>query len=166
MRIILETERLILRMPHHSDAEQLFQLNSNPNVMRFIGDGSIMTRKESDAYLENAIAISQVDRGYWFAESKDTGEFVGWYVLKKLDETTMDEIGYRLMEDYWGKGLATEGIIQIVEYAKTKLVLKELVAVVLADNTASKNVLRKIGMQYIEDAEYYNSVVEFYQINL
>ncbi len=164
---ILETTRLRLRQPRTSDFESIYALGRNPNVMRYI-TGKTQNREEAKTDLERRIRIceEQADKGlgFWFAEEKDTGEFVGWFVLNNLDQTEEIEIGYRLLEEKWGKGYATEGSERIMEYAFKEIQLQEVVAVAIAANASSTNVMKKLGMQFIKTGRFYNVDCVYYRI--
>lgn len=165
---ILETTRLRLRRPHSSDIEHIYALGSNPNVMRYISKGKPQTRKEAEADLARRIRINeeQADKGqgFWFAEEKATTEFVGWFVLNNLDKSEEIEIGYRLLEEKWSKGYATEGSQAILKYTFQELKLPEVVAVALEENIGSTTVMKKIGMQFVKSAQFYGFECAYYRI--
>ncbi len=165
---LLETTRLRLRHPRSTDIENIYALGRNPNVMRYISKGKPQTRKEAEADLDRRIRISEEQgdkgQGFWFAEEKATGEFVGWFVLNNLDKSEEIEIGYRLLEEKWNKGYATEGSQRLLKYAFQKLKLPEVVAVALEENIGSTMVMKKIGMQYIKAAPFYGFDCVYYRI--
>ncbi|MEM9992047.1 MAG: GNAT family N-acetyltransferase [Bacteroidota bacterium] len=167
---LLATKRLHLRTPQLSDETNNYALSSNPNVMRFITGGKIQTPKEARADLERRIRISQTQAkkglGYWFADEKDTGHFVGWFVLNYLDATDEIEIGYRLLEEKWNMGYATEGSKAILHYAFQELQLPEIVAVALPANIASTKVMQKLGMQFMKEAVFYGATCAYYRISM
>jgi len=158
------TQRLILRPPTSSDKDNLYLLDGNPNVMQYIGDGKVKTAEFSARYLDEAIKLSDGQKGYWVAELAETGQFVGWFVLKNLDNTSETEIGYRLEEQQWGKGYATEGAAFLLCHAFETLQLDKIVAVTLPENKASQRVLEKIGLQYEKAAQFYNRAVAYYSL--
>lgn len=160
MKILLETSRLKIRTFAEKDLENLFALDSDPEVMKYISDGKPMTLEEVKIVLQRI--ISRYDEwkiyGVWAAELIDSGEFVGWFSLKPLPGTSEIEIGYRLLTKRWGQGFATEGAKAILNYAFETLGLKKIVAITNIKNESSKKVLQKIGLKLIDDRKYQNSL--------
>ena len=159
MKIHLETERLILRDLISNDVDGLFELDSNPNVHTYLGnkpfENIVQIREVIKAiqqqYCENGI-------GRWAVIDKKTKDFIVWSGLKLVTEKINNHIGfydlgYRLIEKYWGKGIATETANATLEYAFTKLNLTEVYAMCDIENIGSKNVLEKAGLSLIESFE-------------
>lgn len=145
----LETARLRLRAPQWSDLEAIYALGSSPQVMRYITPGRVQTREEARADLERRIAFSREEGpyGYWVMERRSDGAFVGWAALKPLDNTEEIEVGYRLLETYWGQGLATEAAACLLDYGFEELALPRIVAVTMPENEPSRRVMTKLGMR-------------------
>jgi len=149
----LLTSRLILRPLDLNDANDLFRLDSDPEVMRFLGNHLVESNEQVHIYLENIIhQYNQNGIGRWAVVEKETGIFVGWAGLKFTDTltngyTNFYDIGYRLKPEFWGKGYATETTEAWIDYAKNNLNLKELFAITHIDNGASQNVLQKCGFK-------------------
>ena len=161
---ILSTRRLQLRPPHPDDVEYIYQLGSNPRVMRYITGGKTQTREQAYEDLHRRIRQSRGVLGYWVAFFRDTNEFVGWLALKPLDETQRIEVGYRLLEAQWGKGLATEAAQAILSYAFEELQLPEVWSVAMEANQASIRVMEKLGLTYVERGRYYDTDCVCYRI--
>jgi RimJ/RimL family protein N-acetyltransferase len=111
MQVFLETDRLTLRRFSEEDADNLFELNGDPAVMRFLASGGPTPREE----IEDRIIpffLSYYERfdglGYWAAEAKLTGEFLGWFHFRPAENGDI-ELGYRLRQSAWNKGYATRG---------------------------------------------------------
>jgi RimJ/RimL family protein N-acetyltransferase len=82
VQVFLETDRLLLRRFTEADVDNLVELDSDPEVMRFINGGRPTPREEVDNDLLPAyLAYYQRSAGYgfWAAIEKSTGEFVGWF---------------------------------------------------------------------------------------
>jgi [ribosomal protein S5]-alanine N-acetyltransferase len=105
--------------------------------------------------------------GLWCAFEKESSHFVGWVILKHIEDNVSYpvEVGYRLHYAYWGKGYATEMGKAIIQYAKV-LKLPELSAITSHENIKSQNVLNKLGMTYLEDRLYYEVPVKYYEMKL
>jgi RimJ/RimL family protein N-acetyltransferase len=153
MQILLETERLILRRFTEADVDHLFDLNNDPEVMRFINGGTPTPRE----VIQKDIlpGFLQYDErypgyGFWAAIEKASGEFVGWFSFR-AEEGAPDEIslGYRLHKAAWGKGYATEGARALIRKGFTELGVRRVIATTYEDNLASRRVMEKVGMRLV-----------------
>lgn len=157
MKFHIETERLILRELRQTDLEGMFELDSNPEVHKYLGNKPVATIKESQVIL-NSVFNQYKERGIgrFAAIEKSSGSFIGWSGLRLNTEYNMNgftkyyDVGYRLIPKYWGKGYATESGKAAVNYAFNVLKLPELYATTEIDNKASHNALLKIGLHYVE----------------
>lgn len=154
MDIFLETERLRLRRFTPDDVELLLELDSDPEVMRYINGGRATPRED----VENEILpriLSYYERfdayGHWAAEEKSSGEFVGWFGLHPNDGSPPGELelGYRLRRAAWGKGYATEGSRALVDKAFREFGAQRVRAETMTVNTASRRVMEKAGLKYV-----------------
>lgn len=158
MKFHIETERLILRELRLTDLEGMFELDSDPEVHRFLGNKPIMTMEESQVIIEKVLGqYEEYGIGRWAVIEKNTGAFMGWSGIKFNTDYNMNgfeqyyDVGYRLIKRFWGKGYATESGKAAVDYAFNILNLPELFATTEIGNQASHNALLKIGLKYIED---------------
>jgi len=156
----METERLILRELLPTDDIGMFELDSNPEVHRFLGNKPVKTIEESRMYIEN-IRQQYVDNGTgrWAVILKESNEFIGWSGIKLIKESINNhqdfyEIGYRFIQKHWGKGYATEAGQAFVDYAFNEMKVEYLYAYADAGNENSKKILGKLGMNYINSFEY------------
>jgi RimJ/RimL family protein N-acetyltransferase len=151
MRVFLETERLVLRRFTQADVDNLFELDSDPDVMRFITGGKPTRR---DVIRDQTLPrfLRYYDRfegfGFWVAIEKSTGEFLGWFEFRPPEGSGTEEVelGYRLKRSAWGKGYATEGSRALVRKGFTDLGVRRVVAQTMAVNTASRRVMEKAGL--------------------
>ena len=148
-RILLETERLVLRRMSLSDLDLMAQLNSDPAVMRYIGDGAVWTRAQSEARIRRILKVYEIfpGLGLWIGEEKANRRFVGAFALIYIPKTVEVEVGYRLSKSAWGRGFATEGARALVRYGITELGLDRVVGLTHPENEPSKRVLMKAGLQ-------------------
>ncbi|MEM1322298.1 MAG: GNAT family N-acetyltransferase [Bacteroidota bacterium] len=163
----LVTERLRLRCPVQADFELFYQLHSDPEVMRYITNGVPHDRETVQGYvgtLLGKLATGNPLYNWWMAERQADGAFVGWFILKDLDNTEELEIGYRLMTQHWGQGYATEGSRAILNYAFNHLQLERIVAVALPENKGSRRVIEKLGMSYRKEARFYGKSCVYYDL--
>jgi RimJ/RimL family protein N-acetyltransferase len=152
MKVILETDRLLLREYVEEDAEALFKLNSDPEVLRFLPDERLLNVEQARQILvDHPIADY---RKYGFGRGacilKSTGEQIGFAGLKYLEELGEVDVAFRLMRTHWGQGLATEAALASVRFGFSDLGLKQIIGLVTPENIASVRVLEKTGLRYAE----------------
>jgi RimJ/RimL family protein N-acetyltransferase len=157
--ILLETPRLILRQFTESDADNLFNLNSDPEVMRYLTGGQPTPRAEiTDQVIPFHLGVYQrLDRlGTWAAESAGDREFLGWFHFRPGpdgDSTNID-LGYRLRQAAWNKGYATEGSLALIRMGFTELPVERVFAHTMALNARSRHVLEKCGLRFVGTHAY------------
>ena len=151
MRVFLETERLVLRRFTRQDADALFDLDSDPEVMRFLSGG----RPTPRGVIESEVLpgfLRYYERfecfGHWAAVEKSSGCFLGWFALHPPGggDTSEVELGYRLRRSAWGRGYATEGSRALIRKGFTELGVRRVFAQTMAVNAASRRVMEKAGM--------------------
>lgn len=149
----LRTKRLLLRNWKASDREPFAQLNADPLVTEFLA--GTLTREASDALADQIEAhFLRHSFGLCAAELRDGSHqdrpFIGFIGLAvpsfEAAFTPCVEIGWRLAAPYWGRGLATEGALEIARYAFENLRLPSLVSFASIGNVRSRRVMEKIGM--------------------
>jgi len=156
--ILFETERLYLRRLRPEDAQLLFQLDSDPEVMRFISKGqpTPLARIENE-YLPRMLGYYRQSppQGFWMAQLRASDEFVGWFHLRpdKIEPEEM-ELGYRLSRNVWGHGLATEGSRALLQRAFGEWGYGKVCARTLAVNLASRRVMEKVGLRFEQEFFY------------
>ncbi|MBV1859223.1 MAG: GNAT family N-acetyltransferase [Nannocystaceae bacterium] len=146
---VLHTARLHLRRITDANLDDLVTLDSDPAVMRFISDGKPTPRQ---VYTDTLLARMKAyaDEPYGFAAAYEAQRFVGWFHLRpSVADGAVLELGYRLRQDTWGRGLATEGSRALLKYAFGELDRTVVDACVVESNAGSIAVLRKCGMQRI-----------------
>jgi RimJ/RimL family protein N-acetyltransferase len=159
VRVILRTERLALREFTEDDVDNLLDLNSDPEVMRYLTGGRPTPREViRDEIIPFHLAVyERLDRlGTWAAESATTREFLGWFHFRPGpdgDVTNID-LGYRLRRSAWNKGYATEGSRALINMGFTELGLQRVFAHTLAVNVASRRVLEKSGLRLVHTGPY------------
>ncbi len=151
MMVFLETERLILRRLTLDDVDNLYALDSDPEVMRYLSGGA-PTPREMIAQEVLPRFMSYYDRsnglGFWAAIEKSTGDFLGWFGLHPEDDAAPDvlSLGYRLRRAAWGKGYATEGARALIRKGFESYGAVRVTATTYQDNLASRRVMEKLGM--------------------
>jgi RimJ/RimL family protein N-acetyltransferase len=166
MKLILKTERLILREMLVSDAEALFEMDSNPKVHQYLWNKPLKNSSEVQSYIESVKnQYLENNIGRFVVVLKETNELIGWAGLKYNTEMVNNkihfyDIGYRLNERFWGKGYASEASFAWLNYGFNVMKIKVMEAAAHSDNIASNKILLKIGLkmteQYLEDGVYWN----------
>lgn len=169
MNIHIETDRLILRDLELTDAQGIFELDSDSEVHEYLGNHPIKTLEEAEdiiRFIRNQYITNGIGR--WAIIDKKTKEFIGWSGLK-YEEVLRDnfsyyDLGYRLIKKYWGRGIATETAIASLKYGFNTLNLNEICAAADVNNMGSNKILQKIGMQFKETFNYDNALHNWYAI--
>ena len=163
---VLETSRLILREIQIEDFDDLFRMNSDPQIMKYVGDGS--TRNQGQMLRELDMLMSHYVRkpglGIWATILKENNTFVGASGLVYYDNTPEIEVGYRMLKEHWNNGYATEAAFGLLNYGFTSLRLKKIVSSAHVDNAPSRKVMEKIGMKYIDNRIHYGCLQAYYEI--
>src|SRR5262249_21365281 len=138
-----------------ADEDNLVELDSDPEVMRFLNGGKPTPREEVRSrilpILFDFYARSE-DFGYWAAQEKSTGQFLGWFHFRPCANEPRDgesELGYRLRRSAWGKGYATEGSRALIRKGFTELGVERVVAETVTVNLGSRRVMEKAGLTLV-----------------
>ena len=158
MNLVIETERLLLREMRHEDANQLFEMDSNPNVHKYLWNKPYTSIQEVQDYIIYIRKQYQENNiGRFSTILKETGELIGWTGIKYINDhlengqTNFYDYGYRLNEKFWNKGYATEASIAWLDYGFKKLNIHKMNAYTHRDNGASNHILQKVGLVLLEE---------------
>ncbi|MFJ8762719.1 GNAT family N-acetyltransferase [Streptomyces cyaneofuscatus] len=153
MDTYLETERLMLRHVTLEDADLLIELNSDPEVMRYLPPGEAERPAAEMRELVMPAIVAEYRRwqgefGLFAVHEKDGGAFIGWFSLWPESEGPREdaELGYRLRKAAWGRGYATEGSLALLHKGFTELGMRSVWAETLAVNSRSRRVMEKAGL--------------------
>ncbi|MGK5543967.1 GNAT family N-acetyltransferase [Streptomyces sp. URMC 127] len=150
--LTLLTPRLTLRRWRADDLEPMAAINADPEVMRWVGDGSVQDRERTSAAIaswereweERGVGLFAVE----VRQSRRLAGFAGLSVPFYLPEILPAvEIGWRLGRPFWGRGLATEAARAVLDFAFRDRGLARVVSVHTTGNDASAAVMRKLGMR-------------------
>lgn len=168
---IIETERLWLRPIEKNDVDRIFLLDSNPEVMKYIGVPVVKELHESEKVIDR-IQKQYIDYGIgrFAVIEKATNLLIGWSGLKYLTETINDHIniydlGYRFLPEFWGKGYATEAAKPFVKLAFEELKLEKLYAMAHAENIGSNKILQKLGFQQNGTFAEHDGICNWYEMD-
>lgn len=155
--IYIETERLILCDWQQVDLEHFSEMNADEDDMKIFP--KTLSKEESDAFGQAIIAeIEEYGFGLYAVEVKETNEFIGFIGFHRAtfesDFTPCVEIGWRLKKEAWGKGYATEGAKACIQYGFEELGFDEIYSFTADINEPSKNVMRRVGMEFIKEFDH------------
>lgn len=146
---MLETNRLLIRPALLEDAYNLFNLNSDPKVVRYTGDASFTSMIDAQNIIKDRMIVQfekyRMSRFMCFLKD---GTFIGWSGLKFSPETNEVDLGYRFMQKFWGQGYATESSKIWLNYGFETLNLPKIIAKAMPDNVNSIKVMQKLGMTF------------------
>ena len=143
----LTTERLLLRQRHMSDVPAILAMNTDPEVMRFVGDGRMPDPVELEKRTRERVGTDFGMRlGYWsvFPRARPD-DYLGYVVLSPVPESEDIEISYGIRRDAWGQGFATEAAGAGLDFAFRVRALPEVVALTYPANLKSQRVIAKLG---------------------
>jgi RimJ/RimL family protein N-acetyltransferase len=152
----LETDRLTLRGWRDDDLDALTALNADPEVMRYIRDGSVRDRRQSAENLQTMIATwEELGYGLFAVEVRETGVLIGWAGLAVptfLPQVMPAvEIGWRLDRRAWGHGYATEAASAALRFGLLDRGLDRIISIRHVENVRSARVMEKLGLLHTFD---------------
>ncbi len=142
----------------------------NPNVMKYIYDGSVfLTEKARERVDGFAAHWQQHSFGMWLFRLKNSDEVVGYGGLRYFEDGRPEfknqiELGYIIDEPYWGIGFAQEAVSACVQAGLNHYHRKRILATILPDNIASQKVAERAGMQYAFDADFDGLLHYIYEV--
>ena len=157
MSTLIETDRIRLRRWEEKDNAPFAELNANPAVMTYLGQP--LTRAKGDAAIEAQLDL--MDKGepaFWAAALRENDALIGCIGVKRVTFeahfTPCYEIGWRLVQEHWGKGYATEGASAALRHAFANWDMTVIHSFTVHANIKSQAVMERIGMKHIEDGDF------------
>ena len=160
MHIVLETPRLAIRQFTEDDVDNLFNLNNDPEVMRYLGRPTSREVLRDEIIPFHLGVYERLDRlGTWAAESAGNGQFLGWFHLRPGPDGDISnvDLGYRLRRSAWNLGYATEGSRALINMGFIALGVQRVFAHTMTVNTASRRVLGECGLTLVHTGAYAGS---------
>ena len=163
MKTEITTDKIILKAPEKSDAENLYSLRSNPVVNRFIKRNIPKCIADAEKFIEQR---SLDTNGFYFIiRTQPDSEFAGAICLWNIDkESKYAEVGYELLPDFQGRGIMTNALREIINLAFTKLHIETLKAITHTDNLPSRKLLETFHFKLIPgkaDPDNANNIIYF-----
>jgi RimJ/RimL family protein N-acetyltransferase len=161
VEIATETDRLRLRDWTDADEVTFYEVMNTPAVMRHLG--GVQTREEWRTAYDRIRGFSR-DFGhtFWILEDKVTGELQGFCGIKRVNApgagslTGQHEIGWRLRESAWGRGIAKEAAIASLDLAFGRYEARSVIAITVADNLPSQGLMNRLGMTRRSDLDFWD----------
>lgn len=150
-KFTIDTERLLLRRWKGKDHAPFAAICGDPEVMRYIGNGSTRTAAQASRTIES-FETEWDERGFglFAVESKETGHLLGFAGLSWPDFLPevhpSVEIGWRFSKLSWGKGYASEAASAALSHGVNKLGINDIVSIYQVGNRASVHIMQKLGM--------------------
>jgi RimJ/RimL family protein N-acetyltransferase len=153
VRVIVETDRMRLRQFTSEDQQALFELDNDPQVMRYVNGGRPTERSEVTEALESWLGDYEHGDayGFWAAIDGTTDALLGWFHFRpgREDGPLEPELGYRLHRVNWGSGLAAEGSQALIDRGFEQFGVERVHAETMVVHAASRRVMEKVGMRLV-----------------
>ena len=157
--VVAETRRLRLREWDEEDEVRFYAVMNRPEVMEHLG--GVQTPEEWSAAYQRVVGF-QRDYGhtFWIIEERGSGEILGFCGIKRVnapgagDLTGKHEIGWRVVPESWGKGIAKEAAIASMDLAFDRFDAPQVIATTVPANAASQGLMKRLGMKRREELDY------------
>ncbi len=164
----LETERMRLRQLTHADGPDVFEMRSDPDVMRYIPRPIAVTVDDAVKVIDMINDAITAGKGVnWGMEMKDTGKLVGIIgYVHYTPEHCRAEVGYSLNRAFHRQGLMREALLRVIRFGFEAMELHTIEAIIDAENAASGGLLKDVGFtqeaffreDFLYDGEFRNSI--------
>ena len=174
MQYYVETERLIMRDILETDVDGMYELDSDPEVHKYLGNNPINSKEKAAEIIQFIHQqYKNLGIGRFATIEKSSGDFIGWSGLKLNTgekealngKTEFFDVGYRFIPRYWNKGYATESSLAVLNYGFKTLNIETICGAAENRNIASNKVLKKIGLKFINEFYYDTIKCSWYELN-
>ncbi len=165
---MIRTQRLFIREITNEDANNLAKVLADPVVMQYSTVG-VHTKDQIDDYIANCKKQYHLNGyGHWAIYNINNNEFIGVCGLNKhkVEADDIIHINYRLAIEQQGKGYAVESVIGVLDFAKSKLKLNAIHALIEPANTSSVKVVNSTGFKFVKSSDFRGFTVDIYQVDL
>lgn len=162
--------RLRYRLMDARDLSLWFELDQDPEVMRYLNDGKASTWEELETYFVPRVAAftdPEKGLGLWAAYDKESDAYLGWVLVRQYRfgepgcEPDNLELGWRFKRQYWGKGIASEAARALMAEFQRDPAIRAFSAIADPDNLASIGVMKKLGMHYVDQRIHHTPLRDF-----
>jgi [ribosomal protein S5]-alanine N-acetyltransferase len=166
-KMLIETQRLILREFQQEDFQELAPILADPQVMKYSSTGIIsiaQTQEKIEGFIN---CYEEFGFGKWAVILKESNELIGYcgIAVDQIDDKDEKELGYRLNSRFWGRGLATEAASAAIQFGFEQFNLPYVLGIVERVNTSSVRVLKKIGMRYERKTIFHEVGMDVYRVD-
>ncbi len=167
---ISASKRLTYRLMGGEDVQLWYELDQDPEVMRFLNDGKPTPWDEMvNIFVPRVAAFTNPEKGHGLWEVRDTGtsEYLGWILARcyRFGQPNAEpdnvELGWRIKRHWWGKGIATEGAQAVIDALRLHGDMRVFSAIADPLNVASTTVMKKLGMHYVEMRVHHTPLRDF-----
>jgi ribosomal-protein-alanine N-acetyltransferase len=162
----IETNRLRLGQFCADDLDAYAAIMGDSEVGKGFPKGTGYTPEESKRSLDSI--MNHWDKhgfGIWAITERQMNALIGRCGLNLITETSEVEVDFVIAPKYWRRGFATEAAKAALTYGFTVLDLDRIIALAKPENTASRNVMGKIGMNFVKSAQYWGITCAYYNIS-
>jgi RimJ/RimL family protein N-acetyltransferase len=158
---VLTSQRLCYQLMNEGDIDDLFKLDQNPKVMRYLNGGKATSMADIvNIALPRMLSYTNEQQGWglWKVTVAASHTFIGWVLVRPMGffseqvELSNLELGWRFIESSWGKGYASEAAMAVKNALIENTQVTKFTAEALADNNGSIQVMKKIGMSYLSSS--------------
>ncbi|MDV6315324.1 GNAT family N-acetyltransferase [Idiomarina sp. HP20-50] len=159
MKIVCETERLVIRQFNLDDAEFIIRLLNEESFIRYIADKKVRTNADAVNYLTDGPLLSYTENGYGLnlVLLKEAKVPIGMCGLIKRNEFKHPDLGFAFLPEFCGKGYALEAAVTVLEKEMKSYSLTKVLAVTFEDNRNSIGLLEKMGFSLKGTIKLHNS---------
>ena len=147
---MIVTARLRLRPVTPADADDLYSLEQDPEVMRYLSGGRPTPRHPGPEDAKLYRMPRGLEPDVWAALGCEDGGFLGWFALS-VDENGIGRLGYRLHRWAWGQGYGLEGAAALVDHGFRAMGLPAIHADTMTINLGSRRIMEKLGMRHLRN---------------
>lgn len=166
IRLAITSERMLFRQYNDDDFDFLMSLLSDPEVVKFIGNGETRDENSGKEFLNWIYSTYEFDEniGLMLLLHKEDNTLIGYagLVPQIIDGNQEMEVGYWISRKYWGKGYATEAAKALLHYGDKQLDNQRFISLIQPNHISSQNVARKIGMALDKEIVLGGRIVNLY----
>lgn len=168
--LVNDSKRLNYRLMGPEDAQDLWALDQDPEVMHYLNGGKPNSMEDiKSVFIPRMAKYTDSDKGWgiWQVSDKETGVYLGWVLARPMQFFTetpfLDdiELGWRFFKKHWGKGYATEAAIAIKDALVAQGGINYISALAVEDNLASTKVMKKMGMNLLKKYRHLDPIGDF-----
>lgn len=147
----IQTAHFSLRPLEKRDASTLHRIYQGEGILRYFPNPVPPTLEKVERFISGQ-QVHWETRGFgnWGILPEGEKQIIGWAGLQYLAELDETEVGYLLDKPFWGKGYATEAALASLQFGFERFSLDHIIALVHPENLASRRVIEKCGMRYID----------------